>query len=125
MFYQNDVDGYIGEIKAIISESFIELNYSDYAKIKQLRKLVRIMNKHIKFVSDKRQETELLLYFCNMFIEKRLYRTKLKALKNIFVRQYVRIAKCIAKMEEDLQFDYSKELENLEEKIKVNKISFE
>lgn len=125
LFYQENTDDYANEIKNIIKESFEELNYSDYTKIKQIRKLVRIINKHLKFMADKKQEAELLLFFCNQFIDKNIYRTKLKALNTIFIRQFSRISKCIDKLESDFQFDYNRELENLIDKIRAKKIQIE
>lgn len=125
LFYQHDTDLYINEIKEIVTKTFDELPYSDYPKIKQLRKLARIINKHLKFVSDKKQDAELLLFFCHKYIEKRTFKTKLKALQSIFIRQFLRLQKSIEKLDEDLQFDYSREMENLLQKIKENKISLD
>ena len=125
LFYQENTDDYITEIKQIIEDAFDGLPTSDYLKIKVLRKAIRIMNKHLKFVAEKKQDTELLLFFCQIFIEKRVYRTKLRALQNLFIRQFMRLQKSIDKLEEDLQFDYGRELEELLKKIRKNKISLE
>ncbi|WP_353136394.1 hypothetical protein [Pseudopedobacter sp.] len=125
LFYQHDTDQYINEIKGIVTETFDELPYSDYSKIKPLRKLVRIINKHLKFVSDKKQDAEKLIILRHKYKEKHNKRTKQKALQIKFIRQFVRSQKSIEKLDEDLQFDYNKEMESLLQKIKEHKISLD
>src|SRR5690606_6716226 len=70
LFYNDNTAAYINEVKMIIDEGFDSLNYSDYTSTKVLRKLTRLMNKHIKFIADKPSEIELALYFCHQFIDK-------------------------------------------------------
>src|SRR5690606_7598390 len=99
-------------------DSFKGLSTSDYTATKSLRKTTRIMNKHIKFMSDKVQELELSLFFCELFIDRKIVNSSHKPLIGLLFRQIKRIGKLIPKLEEDLQFDYQQELDLIMEKLK-------
>jgi hypothetical protein len=106
LFYSDNNELYIAEIKKMLDEGFSDLPYSDYTATKVLRKLTRLMNKHIKFMGNKALELELALYFCHLFIEKSSPKTHHKPLIGLLFRQLKRIEKLIPKLDEDLQFDF-------------------
>ncbi|MFD1631957.1 hypothetical protein [Pseudopedobacter beijingensis] len=113
LFYQDQPEVYIEELKTLITDSFNDLNGADYQKLKKLRKVVRLLNKHLKFVAIKRYDVEMSIFFCNLFIENKLLKTRLKALQNIFLRQIIKAQKLTEKLDEDLKFDYNIEIELL------------
>lgn len=113
LFYQDQPEVYIEELKILITDSFNDLNGADYQKLKKLRKVVRLLNKHLKFVAIKRYDVEISIFFCNLFIENKLLKTRLKALQNIFLRQIIKAQKLTEKLDEDLKFDYNTEIELL------------
>lgn len=124
LFYNHDKQVYINEVKKFLDDSFSNLPYSDYTATKALRKATRLMNKHIKFIAEKHLELELSLYFCELFIGKGIIKTSHKPLIGLLYRQLKRADKLIPKLEDDLQFDFQHEFDNLLELLKNNRPSF-
>ncbi len=124
LFYSENNEQYIADIKNLLDEGFDNLPYSDYTTTKVLRKLTRLMNKHIKFIGNKAQELELVLYFCSLFIEKSSPKTHHKPLIALLFRQLKRIEKLIPKLDEDLQFDFQNEFTELISRLKKKRASF-
>lgn len=124
LFYSDNNELYIAEIKKLLDEGFAGLPYSDYTATKVLRKLTRLMNKHIKFIGNKAQELELALYFCHLFIEESSPKTHHKPLIALLFRQLKRIEKLIPKLDEDLQFDFQHEFDTLISEFKKKRTSF-
>lgn len=124
LFYSDNTAGYINEVKMIIDEGFDSLTYSDYNSTKVLRKLTRLMNKHIKFIAEKPSEIELALYFCSQFIDKGSPKTSHKPLIGLLFRQLKRIERIIPKLNEDLQFDYQNEFDETVNRLKMKRTSF-
>jgi len=124
LFYSDNNDLYISEIKKMLDEGFSDLPYSDYTATKVLRKLTRLMNKHIKFIGNKVRELELALFFCSLFIEKSSPKTSHKPLIALLFRQLKRIEKLIPKLDEDLQFDFQNEYDVVISELKKKRTSF-
>ncbi|HIE45452.1 MAG TPA: hypothetical protein EYG80_02880 [Flavobacteriaceae bacterium] len=113
LFETNESD-YIIAVKEDITQQFNEINTSSYYFIKKsVRKILRLTKKHIRYTQNKETEIELLLYFCEELKNMRPSMTKNVSLQNIFDRQILLIKKAIAKLHEDLQYDYNLELEEL------------
>jgi uncharacterized FlaG/YvyC family protein len=106
LFYEDAKDEYINNIKGIIISEFDDLHPSIYYVKKQLSKLIRIMNKHIKFIGEKDKEIEIILCFCDEFIKHPIVKAGYKALSLMLYRQLKRANKIIPKLNDDLQFDY-------------------
>lgn len=115
LFESHDEGGYISVVKGFIDEEFILINTNNFYYIKKsIRKILRNVKKFIRYSQQKETEVELLLYFCE----------KLKAftpnihgstqLVNMYNRQLLLAKKTIAKLHEDLQYDYNLMLEDLE-----------
>ena len=111
--YADTKDVYIGSIKEIIINEFDDLHPSIYYVKKQLSKLIRIMNKHIKFISEKDKEIEIVLCFCDEFIKHPIVKAGYKALSMILYRQLKRANKILPKLNEDLHFDYQQIFDQL------------
>lgn len=91
---------------------FSEVNYSNlYYTKKSIRKILRGINKYIKYSGLKQTEVELLIYFLGKIKEHRIAIHKSQTLSNLYERQLIRIEKALAKMHEDLQYDYKVEVE--------------
>lgn len=84
-----------------------------YQTAKVLRKILKQVNKYIKFTASKQVEVELLISFCRNYLEYVDRRTSYKPLRLILTKQLEKINKAIAKLHEDLQFDYSREFDEL------------
>ena len=106
-----DADNERDFIESLIAENgfmFSQLPYNNYQLAKSLRKILRLLNKYIKFTGSKEAEIELLMNFCRnyiQYVDKRA--SSYKPLRLILTRQLDKIRKTVEKLHEDLQFDYS------------------
>ena len=115
LLYEVDNEAsYIKSIKAEIDELFETINTSRafYAK-KTIRKILRNIKKYCRYSKKKQTEVELLMYFCVKMKTLPSYLKRVTVVRNIYDRQVVLIKKAIATLHEDLQYDYTLELEEL------------
>ncbi|OIP00893.1 MAG: hypothetical protein AUJ97_07475 [Bacteroidetes bacterium CG2_30_32_10] len=114
LYQAHDEQSYIENIKVEINTAFEDINLSNNYYIKKsLRKILRNTNKHIKYSSIAQTEVELLIYFCQKIKASDIVIDATQALHNIYLNQLKRIKDAMAKLHEDLQYDYNKELETL------------
>jgi hypothetical protein len=114
LFEADDVETYISQVKEEMDKGFAEVNRSNnYFAKKSLRKILRFLNKHIKYTGSKEVEITLLLYFCSGFKKLELPKHKNTALTNLYSSQVKKIRAAIGAMHEDLQHDYLGELDQL------------
>ncbi|MEE9350503.1 MAG: hypothetical protein V3U80_10685 [Flavobacteriaceae bacterium] len=114
LLFETDEADYRNAIKEDITLLFNDINTSSYYFIKKsVRKILRLTKKHIRYTQNKETEIELLLYFCEQLKDMKPSMTRNVSLQNIFDRQIILIKKSILKLHEDLQYDYSMELEEL------------
>jgi Tfp pilus assembly pilus retraction ATPase PilT len=114
LFEADDLTSYLKTIKEDIDISFAEVHRTNlYFAKKSLRKILRNINKHIKYTADKGAEAELLLHYCTNFKGLKLATNKSAALSNIYTAQLKKIEAAIGTMHEDLQHDYLIQLERL------------
>lgn len=110
----DDEEGYINAVKNDITEEFSAVNSSNlYFAKKTIRKILRIANKHIRYIGTKQAEAELLIYFCTVLKDSGIAFSKSTALNNLYHAQIKKAAKAVDTMHEDLQYDYKKELAKL------------
>jgi hypothetical protein len=102
-------------VKSSLLEEFENLPKHYYYSIKSLRKVLRAMNKHIKYTGSKEVEIEITIWFCDNFLRYTDTKSGQKPLRAILVRQMERISKVLPKLHEDLQFDYQLEFDKLQE----------
>ena len=114
LFEANDEQTYISNVKMEIEEAFAEINQSNlYFAKKSLRKILRNTAKHIRYTASKQAEVELLLYFCQTLKHSGIPLKNSTVLNNLYQFQLKKVAKVIATLHEDLQYDYLKELNQL------------
>lgn len=114
LFESYNEENYIEGIKEEIDQRFAETQKDNlYFATKSIRKTLRIANKYIKYSGEKKTEIEILVYFCKKlkFSSIRIYKSA--ALTNLYERQLHKIKTAVAKLHEDLQYDYQQELEQL------------
>jgi len=115
LFEEQYEEGYIISAKKVIDEGFETLNIqSVYIAKKNLRKIIRITNKFIKYSGIDTTEITLLIYVCRSIQESGLKLNNSVALKNIYLSLLKKIKTRISGMHEDLQYDFNKEIEDLE-----------
>lgn len=114
IFESHDEKQYIESVKAQADILFEEMNRSNnYLIKKSLRKVLRFINKHIKYSGIKQTELELRLYFCSKIKSERIPITSTTVLSNLFEREIEKIKKTYSQLHEDLQYDYRQEIEEL------------
>ena len=105
---------YIEGLKKTIDLQFEQVNTKTYYFIKKsVRKILRDIKKNIKYSKNKETAIELLIYFCKKLADFSPSMNNSIALRNIYDRQLIIIKKTIKELDEDLQYDYGRELENL------------
>ncbi len=116
IFEAEDEQEYISSIKAEMDDLFEEINYSNaYLAKKGLRKILRNLSKYIRYSGVTETEIEVLLYFCKKIKASKIntfMRTN-QVLTNLYLQQVKKINKAVSKLHEDLQYDYTKELERI------------
>ena len=115
LFEEQDQDAFIMEIKKEIDEGFSDMNTNNlfFAK-KTLRKLLRIINKYIRFSGTKTVEVEIRMHYLTNFKGLRLPWQKAPVMVNLYKGQIKKIRAAIDTMHEDLQYDYQRAVERLE-----------
>ena len=115
LFEEQDEDAYIQSAKKVIDEGFQTLNLqSVYIAKKNLRKIIRVTNKFIKYSGIDTTEITLLIYVCRSIQVSGLKLNNSVALKNIYLSLLKKISTKISGMHEDLQYDFNKEIQALE-----------
>lgn len=114
LFESTDEDAWILNVKKEMQEQFDEMNRSNvYFVKKSLRKILRTVTKYIRYNGNAETEVRLLLAFCSMTRDAGISPETNPVIRNLYQNQLKKIAKTIAGMHEDLQYDYLKELKLL------------
>lgn len=114
LFEAYDEENFKEALKSEIEDEFATMNINSvYLAKKSIRRILRITAKHIKYSGSKQTEAELLIFFCREMRKLRLPFHKSKVLINLYDRQLNNIQKSLATLDEDLQFDYSNDFEEI------------
>jgi len=114
LFESVDEEAWIGNIKKEMQEQFEEMNRTNvYFMKKSLRKILRSVIKYIRYNGNPETEVRLLLSFCRMVRDNDMPVETNPVIRNLYQNQLKKIAKTVAAMHEDLQYDYLKELKVL------------
>src|SRR5688572_21464953 len=116
LFEAHDEQGYIRSVQSEIDELFETINLSQlYFAKKTLRKIVRVINKYCRYSGNKQTEVELRIYFCRKLNESGIPYQRNTVISNLYQSQLKKIAGVLATLHEDLQYDYSRQLQELEQ----------
>lgn len=119
LFESHDEEAYINSVKEIIDEGFANLpDAGIYLVKKSLRKILRITNKYIRYTGSKQAEAELLIYFCTRLKNSGIDIRKSTVLVNLYQQQLKKIQAAVSALHEDLQYDYRREMEGLQQEEK-------
>ena len=114
LFDSNYEPEYINRVKEEIDQLFSGINGSNlYFAKKNIRKILRITNKYIRYSGIKRTEVELRIHFCSKLRQSCLPVHSSTALSNIFDGQVMKIGKALSMLHEDLQHDYNEEIKQI------------
>ena len=114
LFEKSNEEAFIESVKHEVDEQFKEINTKSYFYIKKsTRKILRNIKKYNRYSKKKETEIELLLYFCKKMKDFKPSIKNYSVLENIFIRELIAVEKKIKTVHEDLQFDFSIEIELL------------
>lgn len=111
IFESGNEAGYRETLKNEIEEEFVTVNTkSVYLAKKGIRRILRMVSKHIKYSGSKQTEVELLIFFCQQMRSLNMSFQNSKVLINLYNRQVQNIQKALLSLEEDLQYDYKRDV---------------
>ena len=114
LYEAQDEAAYIRSVKSEVDEQLAQINTRSYYLMKKsIRKVLRNVKKYIRYSPKKETEVELLLYFCRRLKTLHPPISRSRVLTNLYERQLEMAKKQIAKLHEDLQYDYEMELQDL------------
>jgi hypothetical protein len=115
LFESHDEQQYISNAKAEITVLFQEItNLNLYYAKKSIRKVLRFVNKQIRYSGLPTTEIELRIHFCEQVKEMPIDIDKSPVLRNLYEQQLKKIHQVVGKLEEDLQFDYDAAIKGLQ-----------
>ena len=84
-----------------------------YLAKKSIRKILRTINKYIRYSGSKETEVELRIHYCRTLVDSGIPFRKSQVLLNLYNNQLKKIETAVASLHEDLQYDYRKEISDL------------
>jgi hypothetical protein len=115
LFEANNEQVFIQSVKKEIDEEFAQINHNNLYYVKKtLRKILRIINKHIRYTGSAQATVELLIYFLQSIKDAGIPIQKNTIIANLYKGQLEKINKTLLSLHEDLQYDYSRSIVALE-----------
>ncbi len=115
LFEAHNVEAYTRQVKEMMNETFKDVNTNNfYLAKKTLRKILRLVNKYIKYVGSKQTEVELRIHFCLMLKSSGIRIHKNKVLTNMYMQQLKKIKAALTSLHEDIQYDFAKQVDELQ-----------
>ena len=115
LYESNNEAAYINAVKYDVDEQMAAINkWSIYYIKKSLRKILRTLDRQIRYSGNKETEAELRIYFCQKLLTENIPVKRSRVLSNLYAGQIKKIKSAVSKLHEDLQYDYNVELEKIE-----------
>lgn len=107
LFEANDEPAYVESVKREIDEQFEQVPKANlYFVRKSLRKILRMINRQIRYSGVKQSEIEIRIHYCTRLKESGIPMDTSQAISNLYQQQLKKINSVLSKLPEDLQFDY-------------------
>ena len=114
LFEAHDEAAFVKKIKEETEAEFSSMNRSNlYLAKKSLRKILRTINKFIRYSGLKETEVELRMHYCAQLKKSGIPFQKSQVLENLYQNQLKKIEDALSGLHGDLQFDFGKEFEKL------------
>lgn len=111
LFENEDIPGFIENAKQETNSLFENINKSNiYYVKKSVRKILRSVNKQIRFSSLKQVEAELLIHFCNCIVSFSVPLKQSRQLMNLYEAQLTKIENVLSELHPDLQYDLRRQI---------------
>jgi hypothetical protein len=110
LFEAHNEQDYVTNVKEEVVELFKTLPTTNTYLIKKtLRKILRFVNKQVKYSGIKETEVELRIFFCKKVKEARVPLNASTVLSNLYQGQVKKISDTLHGLDEDLQADYQED----------------
>jgi hypothetical protein len=114
LFEAHDEQAYVENVKGEMDSLFQTLPKGNVYFIKKtIRKILRFVNRQIKYSDVKETEIELRIYFCLKMKSASVPMGSGTVLHNLYQQQVKKIQSILSKLPEDLQYDYAREMEEV------------
>lgn len=114
LFEAGDEEGYVQLLKEDIDDMMEEINMSHLYYVKKgLQKIVRSLNKSLRYSGQKQTEVDVRMYFCKRIKESGIAFERHNTINNLYHREIKRIEKALTGLHEDFQADYQHEISQL------------
>jgi hypothetical protein len=114
LFESHDEQQYVNSVREDTTHLFQEItNLNLYYAKKSIRKILRLVNKHIRYSGIPTTELDLRIHFCEQVNGMAIEIDKSPVLRNLYDQQLKKINQVLAKLDEDLQFDYQAAIQGL------------
>ena len=111
LFHDENEELYVAGVEEILLELFGEVNTRNlYIGKKNLRKIIRTVNRYIKYSDEATTEIDLLIFVCLQIRKLKIDMKKSAQINNLYLSQIKKIKSRISGLHEDLQYDYEKKL---------------
>lgn len=115
LFEAHDEQEFIKGVQQEVDQQFAEIpkGNSLYLVKKTLRKILRGVNKYIRYSGNKTTEAELLLYYIERLKASGIPFQKSPVLVNLYNQQLKKVKAAVSSLHEDLQYDFEQRIEAL------------
>lgn len=112
LYESHDIPGFIRQIKAEMDDEFLKMNRDTvYLAKKSLRKILRLIGKFSRYIGTTEAEVELLTHFIANIHKANIPYRGGAVISNLYDNSVKKIRKLIGEMDEDLRYDWERELE--------------
>lgn len=114
LFHSSNEAEYVSEIKMELAYQMEEVEpYRIYIAKKNIRRILRNLNKQIKYSGNKETEVELRITFCELFRKLKGPIHVSRTMNNLYAGQVKKILAVKNKLHADLQYDYADRIKEL------------
>ncbi len=115
LFEAHHEQAYVTGVKEDMDELFTTLPAQNVYLIKKvLRKILRFVNRQVKYSGIKSTEVELRMYFCEKIKQASIPMPTGTVLFNLYQQQVAKILSLVESLPEDVQLDYQSDLKKIQ-----------
>ncbi len=114
LFEAHNEQDYVEQVRRETTEEFQAIpNLNLYYAKKSLRRILRMVNKQIRYSGLPDTEVALRIHFCHELKKSEIRMDKSPVLMNLYQQQLKKIQQTLMKLDEDIQYDYQAEIKSL------------
>ena len=114
LFEAHDEQAFVSELKRELDDLFETVPKGNvYFVKKSIRKIIRFMNKHIRYSGIADTELAVRIYFCQKMKKAGIALQPGTVLFNLYQQQTRKVEAVLSRLPEDLRFDYERDLRSI------------